>query len=151
MKEKKDRVDDALHATRAAVAEGIVVGGGNALLNASPNFKDIEVENDDEEMGVKILLSAIRAPFNSIIQNCGETPDVIYNNIQSSKEGIAYDAKTGKYVDMLESGIIDPAKVTRLALEHAASVAGLLLTTDVTIVNEPGEEEIDFKKKMNLP
>ena len=149
MKEKKDRVDDALHATRAAVAEGIVMGGGLALLNTIGSLESIKVENHDEKLGVDIVKLAIKSPFNTICSNGGESPDVIWNNIQSSKEGIGYDAKTGKYVDMIEAGIIDPAKVTRLALEHAASVAGLLLTTEVTIVDE--EEQVDFAKKMNLP
>jgi len=151
MKEIKDRVDDALHATRAAVSEGIVMGGGMALLLTIPFIMALQSENADEQLGMNIVKSAIRAPFDTIISNGGETPDVIWNNIQNSKKGIGYDVKNGTYVDLIKNGIIDPTKVTRLALEHAASVAGLLLTTDVTIVEEPDPSDIDFTKKMNIP
>jgi len=136
MKEKKDRVDDALHATRAAVEEGIVNGGGLALISTLESLKKVKGENRDQQMGIEIIQSAIQSPFQKIITNCGENPDVVLNNIENSIYD-GYNARTGDYVEMMEEGIIDPTKVTRLALEHASSVSSLLLTTDVTIVKEP--------------
>ncbi len=148
MKEKKDRVDDALHATRAAVEEGIVIGGGLALMQTKVWLEDLEGENRDQKMGIEIIESAIQSPFQKIIKNCGISPDVVLNNIINNKTLDGYNARTGEYVLMVKEGIIDPTKVTRLALEHASSVASLLLTTEVVIVKE---KETDFAAKMNLP
>ena len=138
MKEKKDRVVDALHATRAAVQEGIVVGGGLALINAS-KYLDVFTEtlNADQRLGVDIIISAVQSPFRMIIKNAGGSPDVILNEITKRGKNIGYNALTDEYVDMIKAGIIDPTKVSRLALEHAASVAGLLLTTECVIVDAP--------------
>jgi chaperonin GroEL len=140
LKEKKDRVVDALHATRAAVQEGIVVGGGLALINAS-KYLDVftETTNHDQQLGVDIIISAVQAPFRTIINNAGGSPDVILNEVTKRGKNIGYNALTDEYVDMLKAGIIDPTKVSRLALEHASSVAGLLLTTECVIVDEKEE------------
>jgi len=136
MKEKKDRVDDALHATRAAVEEGIVIGGGLALINASKNLKINQTLTEDEQLGVKIVQTAIEAPFRIIIENAGISPDVILSKIEASKKNYGYNVRTNEYVNMLKAGIIDPTKVTRLALTHSASVAGLLLMTSCVIATK---------------
>lgn len=136
LKEKKARVDDALHATRAAVEEGIVIGGGLALIQAAKALEKWVVETDDENLGIKIIESAIYAPFNKIVENAGKTPEVILNKVQNSPENFGYDARTDEFVDMIRKGIIDPTKVTRLSLEHSASVAGLLLTTECAIATK---------------
>ena len=140
MKEKKDRVVDAIHATRAAVQEGIVVGGGLALINAS-KYLDVftETSNTDQQLGVDIISKSVQAPFRTIIENAGGSPDVILNEVLERGKNIGYNALTDEYVDMIKSGIIDPTKVSRLALEHASSVAGLLLTTECVIVDEKEE------------
>ena len=140
MKEKKDRVEDALNATRAALDEGIVAGGGIALRELSLEHLGVDVENGDQDLGVGIVQAACQAPFNKIMENSGLTPEVIWNKIESEGKGKGFDARTEKVVDMFESGIIDPCKVTRTALEKAASVAGTLLTTECVITNLPGEE-----------
>ena len=140
MKEKKDRVEDALNATRAALDEGIVAGGGIALRELSLENLGVDVENGDQDLGVGIVQAACQAPFNKIMENSGLTPEVIWNKIESEGKGKGFDARTEKVVDMFESGIIDPCKVTRTALEKAASVAGTLLTTECVITNLPGEE-----------
>jgi chaperonin GroEL len=137
MKEKKDRVDDALHATRAAVSEGIVPGGGIALINASNSLNNTEfkdrMENADQQLGANIIYSAIQSPFRTIILNAGGSPDVIINKVNESGAPFGYNARTDEYVNMIDAGIIDPTKVTRLALENAASIAGLLLTTECVV------------------
>jgi len=137
MKEKKDRVDDALHATRAAVAEGIVPGGGVALLKASDVLINTgfhtTLENADQQLGANIIQSAIKSPFKTIISNAGGSPDVIINKVKELGGDFGYNARIDDYVDMIETGIIDPTKVTRLALENAASIAGLLLTTECVV------------------
>ena len=139
MKEKKDRVDDALHATRAALDEGIVPGGGTALLQARNNT-DIKLEDKDEQLGVDILLNAIEKPFVQILQNAGmEKYHGILSYCENGNEG--YNIKTGKYVNMVKEGIIDPTKVTRTALENAVSVAGTMLITECTVVDNPEEEK----------
>ena len=135
MKEKKDRVDDALHATRAAVEEGIVAGGGVALVRAKKVLEKIITENLDETTGVQIINKAIEAPLRTIIENAGGEGSVVLNKVLEGKKDFGYDAKSDKYVDMLEVGIIDPKKVTRVALENAASVAGMILTTECALVN----------------
>lgn len=137
LKEKKDRYDDALHATRAAVDEGIVPGGGIALLRAKQRIEKIETNNPDQEAGVKIILNAIESPIRQIITNAGKSPDVIIARILSEMENFGYDASCDKYGDMIELGIIDPTKVTKTALVNAASVAGLLLTSDCAITEIP--------------
>ncbi|MCG8795018.1 chaperonin GroEL [Tenacibaculum finnmarkense] len=135
MKEKKDRVDDALHATRAAVEEGIVAGGGVALVRAKKVLKAITTENLDETTGIQIVYKAIEAPLRTIVENAGGEGSVVINKVLEGKKGFGYDAKSEAYVDMLEAGIIDPKKVTRVALENAASVAGMILTTECALID----------------
>jgi len=139
MKEKKDRVDDALAATRAAVEEGIVPGGGVALVRAAAALEMIEVENEDERTGVQIITKAIEAPLRQIVANAGGEGAVIVSKIQEGKADFGYNAKTDTFEPMLEAGIIDPTKVTRVALENAASVAGMLLTTECVLADIPEE------------
>ena len=140
MKEKKDRVDDALHATRAAVEEGIVPGGGVALVRALSALSDLKGDNDDQNAGINILRRAMEAPLRQIVTNAGDEASVIVNEVKNGQGNYGYNAATGEYGDMLEMGILDPAKVTRSALEHAASVAGLMLTTEVMITDKPAPE-----------
>ncbi len=135
MKEKKDRVDDALHATRAAVEEGIVAGGGVALVRAKKVLEKITTDNLDETTGVQIVNKAIEAPLRTIVENAGGEGSVVINKVLEGKKDFGYDAKSDKYVDMLDAGIIDPKKVTRVALENAASVAGMILTTECALVD----------------
>ena len=135
MKEKKDRVDDALHATRAAVEEGIVSGGGVALLNARKVIQKIKSENPDEATGNQIVYSAVEAPLRTIVSNAGGEGSVVVSKVEEGKANFGYDAKSEAYVDMQDAGIIDPKKVTRVALENAASVAGMVLTTECALVD----------------
>ena len=135
MKEKKDRVDDALHATRAAVEEGIVAGGGVALVRAKKVLEKITTENLDESTGVQIINKAVEAPLRIIVENAGGEGSVVLNKVLEGKKDFGYDAKNDVYVDMLEAGIIDPKKVTRVALENAASVAGMILTTECALID----------------
>ena len=136
MKEKKDRVDDALHATRAAVEEGIVAGGGIALLRAKNALAKLKPANADEETGIKIILKALEAPLRTIVENAGVEGSVIVARVlDASRDAYGYNAKTGTYTDMFKAGIIDPKKVTRVALENAASVAGMILTTECALVD----------------
>tara|TARA_Y200000002_G_scaffold200882_1_gene165784 strand:- start:24 stop:1658 length:1635 start_codon:yes stop_codon:yes gene_type:complete len=134
MKEKKDRVDDALHATRAAVEEGIVAGGGVALIRTKEKLSKIKSENGDENTGIQIVEKAIEAPIRTIVENAGGEGSIVISKVLESKDNIGYDAKKEEYVDMLKAGIIDPKKVTRIALENAASVAGMILTTECAVV-----------------
>lgn len=133
MKEKKDRVDDALHATRAAVEEGIVAGGGVAFIRAKAALSKVKVENPDEETGLQIVARAIEAPLRTIVENAGGEGSVVVAKVYEGTGDFGYDAKSEKYVDMLKAGIIDPKKVTRIALENAASVAGMILTTECAL------------------
>tara|TARA_A100001011_G_scaffold162951_1_gene171422 strand:+ start:22612 stop:24243 length:1632 start_codon:yes stop_codon:yes gene_type:complete len=135
MKEKKDRVDDALHATRAAVEEGIVAGGGVALLNAKKALGKLKVENADETTGVQIISKAVEAPLRIIVENSGGEGSVVISKVSEGDNNFGYNAKDGSYVDMLKEGIIDPKKVARVALENAASVAGMILTTECALVD----------------
>ncbi len=135
MKEKKDRVDDALHATRAAVEEGIVAGGGVALVRAKKVLEKITTDNLDETTGVQIINKAIEAPLRIIVENAGGEGSVVLNKVLEGKKDFGYDAKSDQYVNMLEAGIIDPKKVTRVALENAASVAGMILTTECALID----------------
>lgn len=131
--EKKDRYDDALNATRAAIGDGIVAGGGVALLRSKESIKDIETDNVDQQAGVNIVLKAIESPIRQIVKNAGGSPDVTVNKIIEGNDNYGYDAATGEYGDMMQMGIIDPVKVTKTALENAASIAGLLITSDCSI------------------
>lgn len=133
MKEKKDRVDDALHATRAAVEEGIVAGGGVALIRTLKALETLKVENADEQTGINIIAKAVESPMRTIVENAGGEGSVVINKVLEGDKG--YDAKTNTYVDMLKAGIIDPKKVTRIALENAASVSGMILTTECALVD----------------
>jgi chaperonin GroEL len=135
MKEKKDRVDDALHATRAAVEEGIVAGGGVALVRAKKTLEKLTTNNLDEVTGIQIVARAIEAPLRTIVENAGGEGSVVINKVLEGKKDFGYDAKNDEYVDMLKTGIIDPKKVTRVALENAASVAGMILTTECALVD----------------
>ena len=135
MKEKKDRVDDALHATRAAVEEGIVAGGGVALVRSQKVLQKLTTETMDEATGIQIVSKAIESPLRTIVENAGGEGSVVVNKVIEGKKNEGFDAKTEKYVDMLKAGIIDPKKVTRIALENAASVAGMILTTECALVD----------------
>ena len=135
MKEKKDRVDDALHATRAAVEEGIVAGGGVALVRAKKMLEKVTTDSLDETTGVQIVARAIEAPIRTIVENAGGEGSVVINKVMEGNKSYGYDAKNDTYVDMLKAGIIDPKKVTRVALENAASVAGMILTTECALVD----------------
>ena len=137
MKEKKDRVDDALHATRAAVEEGVVAGGGVALVRVAGLLKDLKGDNDDQNVGVRVALRAMESPLRQIVSNCGEEASVVANNVQQGEGNFGYNATTGEYGDMLEMGILDPTKVTRSALQFAASVAGLMITTECMVTELP--------------
>lgn len=134
MKEKKDRVDDALHATRAAVEEGIVAGGGVALLRAKAVLANLKADNADEATGIQIISRAVEAPLRTIVENAGLEGSVVVSKVAEGKGDFGYNAKSDEYVDMLKAGIIDPKKVTRVALENAASVAGMILTTECALV-----------------
>ena len=140
MKEKKDRVDDALHATRAAVEEGIVAGGGVALVRAIESLNSLSGANQDENTGIRIVKRAIEEPLRQIVANAGGEGSVIVAKVAEGKADFGYNAKTDEFVNMLEAGIIDPTKVTRVALENAASVAGMLLTTECVITEIPKPE-----------
>jgi chaperonin GroEL len=140
MKEKKARVEDALHATRAAVEEGVVPGGGVALIRAQKALDKLEGANEDQTVGIAILRRSIEEPLRQIVENAGEDAAVILNKVKDGKGSYGYNAATGHFGDLIEAGILDPTKVTRLALQNAASVAGLLLTTEVMIAEAPKEE-----------
>ena len=137
MKEKKDRVDDALHATRAAVEEGIVAGGGTALIRAISALDNLPSENDDQQHGVNIVKIAIESPLRTIVNNAGGEGSVVVNKVKEGSGDFGYNAKTNVYEKLIETGVIDPVKVTRLALENAASISGLLLTTECVITDTP--------------
>ncbi|KAA9347924.1 MULTISPECIES: chaperonin GroEL [Larkinella] len=139
MKEKKDRVDDALHATRAAVEEGIVAGGGVAFIRTIKSLDAVETRNEDEKTGVNIIRVALESPLRTIVANAGGESSVVVNAVKAGEGDYGYNAREDRYENMVEAGIIDPTKVTRLALENAASIAGLLLTTECVIADEPEE------------
>jgi chaperonin GroEL len=140
MKEKKARVEDALHATRAAVEEGVVPGGGVALIRTIDRLKALKFDNDDQRAGARIVIQAIQAPLRQIAANAGAEPSVVVDKVLSSKGANGFNAAKGEYEDLVKAGIIDPTKVTRTALQNAASVAGLMLTTEALIAEEPKEE-----------
>jgi chaperonin GroEL len=141
MKEKKARVEDALHSTRAAVEEGVVPGGGVALLRTKKAVAKVKGINDDQQVGVNILLRALEEPLRQIVANTGEEPSVILNKVAEGKDSYGYNAATEEFGDMIDMGILDPTKVTRIALQNASSVAGLLLTTEVMVAEKPKKEE----------
>lgn len=141
MKEKKDRVDDALHATRAAVQEGIVPGGGVALIRTIAALENIQVDNEDQETGVTIVKASLEAPLRTIIANAGGEGSIIVQRVKEGKDDFGYNARTDKFENLYKSGVIDPTKVTRLALENAASIASLLLTTECVVAEEPEAEK----------
>jgi chaperonin GroEL len=140
MKEKKARVEDALHATRAAVEEGVVAGGGVALIRAEKAIAKLQGDNHDQDVGIKILRKAVEEPLRQIVRNAGGDPSVVLNAVAEGKGTYGYNAATGEYGDMIEQGILDPTKVTRFALQNAASVAGLLLTTEAMIAEAPKDD-----------
>jgi chaperonin GroEL len=141
MKEKKARVEDALHATRAAVEEGIVAGGGVTLLRARANIKGLKGSNADQEAGIKIVMRALEEPLRQIVANAGDEPSVVVNKVLDNKGNFGWNAATGEYGDLLEMGVVDPTKVARTALQNAASIAGLILTTDAMVAELPKEEK----------
>jgi chaperonin GroEL len=144
MKEKKDRVEDALHATRAALEEGIVPGGGVAYIRSQHMLDELEVANADQRTGINIIRKAVEEPIRWILANAGLEPSVIINKIKEDNEGSwGFNAYTEKFEDLIESGVIDPTKVSRVALENAASIASLLITTEATIVEKPSENNND--------
>ncbi len=140
MKEKKARVEDALHATRAAVEEGVVPGGGVALIRALQAVTDMKGDNEDQNVGIAIACRAMEEPLRQIVSNAGEEGSVVLNNVKQGKGNYGYDAATGEYADMIESGILDPTKVTRSALQNAASIAGLMITTEVMVADKPADD-----------
>ena len=141
MKEKKARVEDALHATRAAVEEGIVPGGGVALIRAKLAIKDLKGDNDEQNAGIRIVLRAMEEPLRQIVANAGDEPSVVVNTVAQGEGNFGYNAQSAKYGDMVEMGVLDPTKVTRTALQNAASVASLILTTDCMVADLPVEEK----------
>ena len=141
MKEKKARVEDALHATRAAVEEGVVPGGGVALIRALSALKDLKGANEDQNHGITIIRRAMEAPLREIVTNAGEEPSVVLNNVLAGTGNYGYNAQTGEFGDMVAMGILDPTKVTRSALQNAASIAGLMITTEAMVAEAPKKEE----------
>ena len=141
MKEKKARVEDALHATRAAVEEGIVAGGGVALIRAKQAIRDLKGDNDEQNAGIRIVLRAMEEPLRQIVANAGDEPSVVVNEVAHGTGNYGYNAQTGEYGDLVEMGVLDPTKVTRTALQNAASVAALILTTDCMVADLPQEEK----------
>jgi len=141
MKEKKDRVDDALHATRAAVQEGVVAGGGIALIRAIKALDNIKVDNEDQATGINIVRLALESPLRTIVTNAGEEASVVVQKVKEGKADFGYNARENKFENMIAAGIIDPTKVTRLALENAASIAALLLTTEAVVADAPSDDK----------
>ena len=148
MKEKKDRVDDALAATRAAVEEGIVPGGGVALIRCIAALDDVNTLNEDEKLGVAIVRKSLESPLYQIVANAGDNSDMIVHFVKTNTGAYGYNARTGEFGDMLEMGIIDPTKVTRTAIENAASIASMLLMTECVIVDEPSDDDMDMPQSM---
>jgi len=141
MKEKKARVEDALHATRAAVEEGIIPGGGVAYLRVISKLADLKGENEDQKTGVEIVRRALEEPIRQIVENAGLEGSVVVNKVKEGKDDWGFNALTDKYENLIKAGVIDPTKVARVALENAASVASLLLTTEATIVEKPEKKD----------
>ena len=139
LKEKKDRVEDALNATRAAVEEGIIAGGGVAYIRAIEALKGLKGDNDDEQTGINIIVRALEEPLRMICENAGEEGSVVIQKVKEGKADFGYNARTGKYENLLSGGVIDPTKVARVALQNAASVAGMFLTTECVIAEKKEE------------
>lgn len=144
MKEKKARVEDALHATRAAVEEGVVAGGGVALIRVASKIADLKGQNEDQNVGIKVALRAMEAPLRQIVLNCGEEPSVVANTVKGGDGNYGYNAATEEYGNMIDMGILDPTKVTRSALQYAASVAGLMITTECMVTDLPKSDAPDL-------
>jgi chaperonin GroEL len=140
MKEKKARVEDALHATRAAVEEGVVPGGGVALIRAKASLDGLKGDNDDQNVGISIARRAMEEPLRQIVGNAGEEGSVVLNKVADGEGNFGYNAATGEYVDMIDAGILDPTKVTRSALQNAASIAGLMITTEAMVAELPKDD-----------
>ena len=140
MKEKKTRVEDALHATRAAVEEGIVPGGGVALIRGQKALDGLKVDSEEQKFGIAIVRRALEEPLRQIVLNAGGEPSVVVNEVRSKSGGYGFNARTGKYADLIAEGVIDPTKVVRTALEHASSVAGMMLTTEAMVAKKPKKE-----------
>ncbi|MEK9542942.1 MAG: TCP-1/cpn60 chaperonin family protein, partial [Luminiphilus sp.] len=140
MKEKKARVEDALHATRAAVEEGVVAGGGVALVRAISQIEGLTGDNEDQNIGIAAALRAMEGPLRQIVSNAGDEASVVLDKVRQAEGNVGYNAATGEYGDMIEMGILDPAKVTRTALQAAGSVAGLMITTEVMIAESPKDD-----------
>ena len=140
MKEKKARVEDALHATRAAVEEGVVAGGGVALVRALATIGGLKGDNEDQNHGIAIARRSMEAPLREIVSNAGDEPSVVLNKVAEGKGNFGYNAANGQYGDMIEFGILDPTKVTRTALQNAASIAGLMITTEAMVAELPKKE-----------
>ena len=140
MKEKKARVEDALHATRAAVEEGVIPGGGVSLIRALQALKGLKGDNHDQDVGIDLACRAMEDPLRQIVANAGAEASVVLNKVEAGEGNVGYNAATGEYGDMMEMGILDPTKVTRTALQNAASVAGLMITTEAMVVEEPKDE-----------
>ncbi|AFP85483.1 chaperonin GroL [secondary endosymbiont of Heteropsylla cubana] len=149
MKEKKARVEDALHATRAAVEEGVVAGGGVVLIRVANSIAELRGDNEDQNVGIKVARRAMEAPLRQIVANAGEEPSVIANKVKAGEGNIGYNAATEEYGNMIEMGILDPTKVTRSALQYAASIAGLMITTECMITDQPKEEKPEMSNNMN--
>ena len=147
MKETKARIEDALHATRAAVEEGIVAGGGVALLRARQSAS-VKGDNHDQDAGIKIVLRALEQPMREIAANAGDEPSVVINKVLEGKGNFGYNAATGEYGDLVKMGVLDPCKVARAALQNAASIAGLILTTDCMIAQAPEKERVPSAPEM---
>ncbi|BAP58868.1 chaperonin GroEL [Candidatus Tachikawaea gelatinosa] len=150
MKEKKARVEDALHATRAAVEEGVVAGGGVALVRVAETISNLTGQNEDQNIGIKVALRAMEAPLRQIVSNAGEEPSVVANNVKSGKDNYGYNAATEQYGDMMDFGILDPTKVTRSALQYAASVAGLMITTECMVTDLPKGDTPDLSSASGM-
>ncbi len=144
MKEKKSRVEDALHATRAAVEEGVVAGGGVALVRVAERLNNLTAQNEDQNVGIRVALRSMESPLRQIVSNTGDEPSVVANNVKAGSGSYGYNAATEKYGDMIEMGILDPTKVTRSALQYAASVAGLMVTTECMITDLPKDDKSDI-------
>ncbi|MGP1957706.1 MAG: TCP-1/cpn60 chaperonin family protein, partial [Arsenophonus sp. ER-QC15-MAG3] len=144
MKEKRARVDDALHATRAAVEEGVVAGGGTALVRVATALDKLKGDNEDQTVGIRIALRAMESPMRQIVENAGEESAVVVNNVKQGKDNYGYNASTEEYGDMIDMGILDPTKVTRSALQFAASIAGLMITTEAMVTDLPKEDKADI-------
>jgi len=140
MKEKKARVEDALHATRAAVEEGVVPGGGVALVRCVSSIDSVKVDNPDQATGIRIIKRAVEEPLRQIVANAGEEGSVVLNQVAANEGNYGYNASTGEYGDMIKMGILDPTKVTRIALQNAASIAGLMITTEAMVSESPDDK-----------